>query len=338
MTRTVPDAFGILSADGPDAQVRFARVYPTSPGDLWSAVTAPERVARWLGRLSGDLLPGGTFVLDMADDQAEDPAGERATGEVLACEAPHRLVLSWRFPGEPPSEVEVEVGAHPGGALLVLEHRRLSRAAARGYGAGWHTFLDHLDSVLAGGPDGWTDRFLELLPAYRRRLPALGPERVEPTPALLVTEDAPATAEFLAQWLGWTVGDGGSVAAPVGGAGQSAPGPASVLRLVPRGPGPTRGADPAARAEQTDPGAAERDGTATDGAATHRAGAQVPVLVWADVDGLREALVSAQGSGADLAGVVADTVAATGTELVVPGGARLHVCAARGSAATAAAT
>lgn len=319
MTRTVPDALGILTADGPGAQVRFTRVYPVPPDDLWSAVTRPDRLARWLGRLSGDLRPGGTFRLDMADDDARDPGSDRATGEVLACDAPTRLHVSWRFPGELPSEVEVVVTGHDEGSLLTLEHRRLSRAAARGYGAGWHTFLDHLGVVLAGGPDTWTDRFLELVPDYRRLLPALGPVHVEPGSGVLATADAPATSDFLVQWLGWTVADDSTVAVRGARSAGIEDGVAPALRLVVTGPPPARSAEPDARPAVTAP----------DG---------VPVLEWADVDGLRDALVSARGCGADLDGADPGTVGAEGIALVVPGGAVLLVRAGRGSAPTPHAT
>ena len=38
--------------------------YDAHPDDVWDALTSPERLSRWLGPVSGDLRPGGTFALD----------------------------------------------------------------------------------------------------------------------------------------------------------------------------------------------------------------------------------------------------------------------------------
>ena len=53
------DLLGALRADGSRAAVRFERTYATTCEDLWSAVTEPERLARWFAPVSGDLAVGG---------------------------------------------------------------------------------------------------------------------------------------------------------------------------------------------------------------------------------------------------------------------------------------
>ncbi len=40
--------------------VRVEDVYDTDIDDLWEACTTPERLARWMAELSGDLRVGGT--------------------------------------------------------------------------------------------------------------------------------------------------------------------------------------------------------------------------------------------------------------------------------------
>lgn len=40
--------------------LRFAQTYPTTPADLWAAVTRPDRLARWFAPVTGDLRDGGT--------------------------------------------------------------------------------------------------------------------------------------------------------------------------------------------------------------------------------------------------------------------------------------
>lgn len=297
MTSRTLAELGFLTATGREAAVRFERAFAAPPGDLWSALTEPDRVGRWLGRLGGELHVGGAYRLDMADDDADDPAGDRATGEVLACEPPARLLVTWSFPGEQPSEVEVHVEAREAGSALVLEHRRLTRGGARGYGAGWHTFLDHLGLDLADRGEEWTDRFLDLLPTYRALLPALGPERVDVDGDRLVSTDPAATADFLTQWLGWTF--------------EPRPG-ADGLVLVP--------------GAESVPGALELVGSAGPGS-TRPAGA---TFTWPDLDALRESLTSAVGSGARLVDGEPDDVGTTGGEVDAPGDVRIAVRARAG--------
>ena len=56
---TPPRIIGTLrrGADGRGV-VRVEDVYDTSPGDLWSALTEPARLARWVAVVSGDLRRG----------------------------------------------------------------------------------------------------------------------------------------------------------------------------------------------------------------------------------------------------------------------------------------
>ena len=41
--------------------VRVEDVYDTDIDDLWEACTTPERLARWIAEVSGDLRVGGTI-------------------------------------------------------------------------------------------------------------------------------------------------------------------------------------------------------------------------------------------------------------------------------------
>ncbi len=139
MSSTTPgDATVTLDEDR--SQVAFRRRYGTSGADLWDAMTSPERARRWLGALHGDLRVGGTYELRMGEDRPD--ADDVAHGEVLRCEAPRLLELTWRFPGEAQSHVRVTVSDD---GELVMVHSGLEPAAARGYGAGWHVVLDQLE-------------------------------------------------------------------------------------------------------------------------------------------------------------------------------------------------
>ena len=93
------EMWGVLTPTPDGVTVRFERHYATTPEDLWSSVTEPERLARWLGPLYGDLVVGGRYELRMGDDV--EGSHQNAAGEVLECDAPRRLVIGWEFPGEP---------------------------------------------------------------------------------------------------------------------------------------------------------------------------------------------------------------------------------------------
>jgi uncharacterized protein YndB with AHSA1/START domain len=160
------DVRGVLRLSPTGTTVRFERRYATTADDLWSSVTEPERLARWLGPVHGDLRVGGRYELRMGDDVEGAP--QNAVGEVLECEPPRRVLVGWRFPGEQESRVLVEIRPDGEGSILVLEHLDLSEAAARGYGGGWHASLDQLEDHVAGRPvRSWQVLFDAALPHYR---------------------------------------------------------------------------------------------------------------------------------------------------------------------------
>ena len=86
--------------------VELRRRYDATIEDVWDAITSPERVRRWLNPVTGDLRLGGKFELE---------GGEH--GDILRCEAPRLLKVSWLFGPEAdnwPGTSEVEVRLAPG--------------------------------------------------------------------------------------------------------------------------------------------------------------------------------------------------------------------------------
>jgi uncharacterized protein YndB with AHSA1/START domain len=154
---------GALRPDADRVAVRFERRYPATATEVWSAVTDPERISRWLAPTT--LLEDGRYRIDFSD-------GYATVGEVVECDPPRSLVVTWDFPDEPTSRVAVEVLPDGDGSLLVLDHTRLPLNQGAGYGAGWEAHLAGLEAQLAGQiPPDWDERFGALLPAY---LSALG--------------------------------------------------------------------------------------------------------------------------------------------------------------------
>jgi uncharacterized protein YndB with AHSA1/START domain len=164
------DLEGVLRLDGDRRAVRFERAYAAGPAELWSALTEPDRVRRWLGAevTGGRIEPGGEFTFRWSPDDDEQTARCR----VLTFDPPRTFELSWGFTGEPDSVVRIELAAAPaGGTLLTLDHRLMPTNQASGYGAGWHAYLDALgDDALPP----WDDRFMALWPQYKEAAAALG--------------------------------------------------------------------------------------------------------------------------------------------------------------------
>ncbi len=152
--------------------VRIEDRYDTGIDDLWTALTDPERLARWYARVEGDLRPGGQFRLHV------DSSDIDATGRVEACEPPRRLLVTTRETeesyrrgqGAPPYDEAIEATLTADGdqTILVIEVRGLPLDKIAFYGAGWQIHAETLAAYLAGRAPGDTEaRWGELVPAYQ---------------------------------------------------------------------------------------------------------------------------------------------------------------------------
>ncbi len=80
---------------GAGRAIRLQRDYDAPIAEVWDALTNPERISGWFLPISGDFRIGGRY-------QLEGNAG----GEIVACERPNRLKVTWVY-GEPASEADV---------------------------------------------------------------------------------------------------------------------------------------------------------------------------------------------------------------------------------------
>jgi uncharacterized protein YndB with AHSA1/START domain len=153
---------------GPGRSLLLRRGYTAAIEDVWDACTAPERIGRWLAPITGDLRPGGTF-------QLEGNAG----GEILRCEEPHLLKVTWAMGEGMVTEVEVRLSRGPDGDIVLeLEHAapaEITDEMVRTYGPG--------GTIGLGG--GWD---ITLLGLYRH----LRDEKFDPA----TWEDTPEVKEF----------------------------------------------------------------------------------------------------------------------------------------------
>ncbi|MDN5916072.1 MAG: SRPBCC family protein [Pseudonocardia sp.] len=145
---------------GDQVAVRLERTYRAGVEDVWDALTDPERLVRWFLPVTGDLRAGGRFATE-----------GNADGEILACDRPSRLVLTW---GGPDSVVTVGLATGPGDdgtTVLTLEH---AVPAA---------FLPDAGGALYVGP-GW-DGALLALGLHLRGTPIDDPVELQNSPEVL---------------------------------------------------------------------------------------------------------------------------------------------------------
>lgn len=115
-------------ASGEGRSLLLRRTYDASIEDVWSACTEPDRISRWLAPIDGELRLGGTF-------QLKDNAG----GEILRCEEPHLIKVTWAMGEGMLTEVEVRLTPGDGGTILELEHASPAKIVdemVRTYGPG----------------------------------------------------------------------------------------------------------------------------------------------------------------------------------------------------------
>ena len=144
---------------GAGRTVVMRRSYDAPVEDVWDAITDPDRINRWFLPITGDLRLGGRYQLK-----------GNAGGEILRCEPPHLLAVTWVF-GEDTTDAditEVQVRLSPGAdgaTVFELEHtavvdpQRWAEFGPGAVGVGWDLTLIGLGLHLRGesidDPDAW---------------------------------------------------------------------------------------------------------------------------------------------------------------------------------------
>jgi uncharacterized protein YndB with AHSA1/START domain len=158
---------GSLRSEDGKGVVRMEDRFATDIDDVWSALTDPRRLDRWIGDVEGDLRLGGEFRFRFF------ASGSEGTGRVDACEPPRRLLLTMRDadpqPGQPDEDViEATLAADGYQTFLVVEERGLPLDLLAAYGAGVQIHVEDLAAHLAGREHCDANaRWNELMPAYQ---------------------------------------------------------------------------------------------------------------------------------------------------------------------------
>jgi len=153
--------------------VRVEDVYDTDIDDVWKACTTPERLARWIAEVSGDLRVGGT-VHAVFTSTWTGPA------RIEVCDPPHHLLLTTEPETDDETQIEAWLTADGSRTKLVVEERGLPVGQLHFYGAGWQAHLEDLGRWLVSdgcahidawseqtAAPAWHQRWTELTPAYQ---------------------------------------------------------------------------------------------------------------------------------------------------------------------------
>lgn len=146
-------------ADG-KVVIRMEDRFDTDARDLWSALTDPGRLARWIGQVDGEIRVGGEF-------HAVFTSGWEGPGRIEVCEPPSRLVLRMSPGGKDETVIEARVVPEGSMTRLVVEERGLPLSEAATHGGGWQAHIEDLAAHIAGrAASDWRARWVEVTPTY----------------------------------------------------------------------------------------------------------------------------------------------------------------------------
>nr|WP_255719312.1 SRPBCC family protein [Pelomonas sp. P8] len=124
------------------------------PQVVFAAWTDPAALLQWwcpgpahATHAELDVRAGGRYEIRMTAGPGGEP--QVVSGEYVAVEPPHRLVMTWHARGTPhdngdASLLTVELHPHPRGTRLALLHERLPTGSGASYSGGWAAVLQAL--------------------------------------------------------------------------------------------------------------------------------------------------------------------------------------------------
>jgi uncharacterized protein YndB with AHSA1/START domain len=146
---------GVVTREDDGRQrLEFRRSWPDPIDDVWSALTEPGRLARWIGRYDGPRGAGATGRFVMTQEEG-DQSGQVVT--IVECEPPRRLVVEWEPSDYGHWRVELDLWSDDGRTVLRFVQHFPADTYVTDVAMGWHWYLDKLGAEIGGGtaPTDW---------------------------------------------------------------------------------------------------------------------------------------------------------------------------------------
>ena len=148
MTSTMVD--GTYEINDRGYALHFTRQLPKPVERVWSALTEPEQLRKWLAEASIDLVEGGSVHLRWLN---VDPGNNAvALGTITQLDPPRLLEMDTDIHGL----IRWTLTPEGDGCRLALDvQANLPDEFLTEVLAGWHVHLDFLEEALAGGEVDW---------------------------------------------------------------------------------------------------------------------------------------------------------------------------------------
>ncbi|PUB27146.1 uncharacterized protein YndB with AHSA1/START domain [Promicromonospora sp. AC04] len=147
---TDPQATGRKEQRQDGTYVVLTRTFRAPIQDVWAAITEPDRLARWIGRWTGDPAQGTVRFQMLYEGEGGEP-GEYA---IDSCRAPVRLELTSHVAFDPSApetwHLRLDLAEADGGTTLTFAQSMDDPAVAESVGPGWEYYLDRLVAAETG--------------------------------------------------------------------------------------------------------------------------------------------------------------------------------------------
>ncbi|MFV0459885.1 MAG: SRPBCC domain-containing protein [Actinomycetales bacterium] len=126
----------------------WQRSFRASIGEVWAAVTEPQRLQRWIGTWTGDPASGQVLFTMTAEGEDVPPEIHR----ICECEPPRRLVVETAS-GPDAWRLELDLVEFDGVTTLTFAQPIDDPELAGQVGPGWEYYLDRLVAAESGADD-----------------------------------------------------------------------------------------------------------------------------------------------------------------------------------------
>jgi uncharacterized protein YndB with AHSA1/START domain len=160
--------------------VEFTRLLPGPIELAWDYLTKPELLKTWFAEVTLEPRVGGAVTVGFGKS---DCGGNSVEGTILEFRRPHVIAFSWiklrpqadgSIKHSHEGEVRFALVEKGDKVLLRLLHSGLPTQELAGHSAGWHAYMDNLESHIAGrGALDFMAIFHDLRPRYDDRVAAL---------------------------------------------------------------------------------------------------------------------------------------------------------------------